>query len=82
MVGLCNNNVMRAILTDYDLPILNGICYFISRPHFRIGRATHYENDNARNVPHVLLGFVFVPMSVASTNNIRIYITATRLRDS
>ena len=67
-VEVVTYNIRRLeMLTDNDLPVLYGVCYLIGRSHLRIRYSPHDKNDYARDVPHVLLGFIFMPVTIPST---------------
>lgn len=52
--------------TDDNFPVLIGSRHFVGSSHFRVGNATHDENEHTRQALHILLSLILVPMTVTS----------------
>jgi len=62
-------SIVLVVFTNDDVPILPGLGYFISTPHFGKSESTHNKDDETRDFPGRLLILFQVPMAVSGTKS-------------
>lgn len=66
------------ILTNYDLPVFQRVCHFVSTSYLGEAYAPDYKDNQTGNVLDGLLAFVFVPVTVSCAASVCIVILENR----